>query len=75
MAKIKIELEAEALVKLVRENLEDSLSSLKDDLRRRKKGHSGYGIYHTDKDEDIKALKKVIKAYQLVLKDYTVETE
>lgn len=42
--------------------------NLVEDYKRIKEG-VGYGIFHTDKQKDLKALKKHIKAFKVVL-DY-----
>ena len=66
---MKIEVCIEGVNDIVRSDLTNSLSSLKSDLKRRKKGDS-VAIFHMEKDEDIAELKRHIEAFELVLRYY-----
>jgi hypothetical protein len=67
--KMTIDLEYEQADKITVASLKNILDCLKADLQKAKASDRGW-IFHTDKEEDIKEIKKHIKAFKLVLKYY-----
>ncbi len=67
--KVEIEVDWELSDIIVAKNLKELLETLEDDYESRKQG-TGMSIFDTDKDKDIKLLKKHIKAMKLILKYY-----
>ena len=68
--KIEVEVDWELSDIIVSKNLKGLLETLEDDYIRRKEGN-GMSIFDTDKDKDLKLLKKHIKAMKLILKYYS----
>jgi len=68
--KIEIDVDWELSDIIVAKNLKGLLDTLEEDFVKRKQD-TGMAIFDTDKDKDIKILKKHIKAIKLVLKYYT----
>lgn len=68
--KIEVEVDWELSDIIVLKNLKGLLETLEDDYIRRKEGN-GMSIFDTDKDKDLKLLKKHIKAMKLILKYYS----
>ena len=68
--KIEVEVDWELSDIIVSKNLKGLLETLEDDYIRRKEGN-GMSIFNTDKDKDLKLLKKHIKAMKLILKYYS----
>ena len=64
-----IELEQEQLNKIVRDDLQNMLDSLTDDLKRINRSKKG-SIFTFDYKEDKKIIKDHIKAFKLILKYY-----
>ena len=54
------------------QNLKEALEILKEDHKRRKKGHA-LAIFEHDIDEDLAEIKRHIKAFKLVLLYYGVK--
>ena len=67
--KIEVDVDWELSDIIVSKNLKGLLETLEDDYERRKQG-TGMSIFDTDKDKDLKMLKKHIKAVKLILKYY-----
>ena len=67
--KIEIDVDWELSDIIVSKNLKGLLDTLEHDLDCRENDH-GMAIFDTDKDKDIKLLKKHIKAMKLILKYY-----
>jgi hypothetical protein len=67
--KIEVEVDWELSDIIVAKNLKELLDVLEHDLDCRKRD-VGMAIFDTDKDKDIKLLKKHIKAMKLILKYY-----
>jgi len=67
--KIEVDVDWELSDIIVSKNLKGLLETLEDDYERRKQG-TGMSIFDTDKDKDLKLLKKHIKAVKLILKYY-----
>lgn len=70
--KIEIDVDWELSDIIVSKNLTELLDIMEHDLDSRKSG-TGMAIFEHDKKEDIKLMKKHIKAIKLVLKYYTGE--
>ena len=68
--KIEVEVDWELSDIIVSKNLKGLLETLEDDYIRRKEGN-GMSIFDTDKNKDLKLLKKHIKAMKLILKYYS----
>jgi hypothetical protein len=68
--KIEIDVDWELSDIIVAKNLKGLLETLEDDYIRRKEGN-GMSIFDTDRDKDLKLLKKHIKAMKLILRYYT----
>ena len=66
---MKVDLCVEGMNALVREDLKDTLKSLKADLKRRKAGGT-LAIFHMEKQADIDELQKHVDAFTLVLRYY-----
>lgn len=67
--KAAIELECDQLESIVRHELTRMLSYLENDLDRVKEKDTGY-VFSSDKQKDIKKIKKHIKSFKRVLKYY-----
>jgi hypothetical protein len=67
--KVEVDVDWELSDIIVAKNLKELLETLEDDYESRKQG-TGMSIFDTDKDKDIKLLKKHIKAMKLILKYY-----
>ena len=67
--KVEFDLDYEEVDKITVKSLKDLLDTLEQDFVSRKQG-TGMSIFDTDKDEDLKILKKHIKAMKLILKYY-----
>ena len=67
--KIEVEVDWELSDVIVSKNLKELLDVLEHDLDCRKRD-VGMAIFDTDKDKDIKLLKKHIKAMKLILRYY-----
>jgi hypothetical protein len=68
--KIEVDVDWELSDIIVAKNLKGLLETLEEDYERRKHG-TGMAIFDTDKDKDLKLLKKHIKAMKLILKYYS----
>lgn len=68
--KVEFDLDYEEIDKITVSSLKDLLGILENDLELRKSGN-GMPIFDTDKDKDVKLLKKHIKAFKTVLKYYS----
>ena len=67
--KIEVDVDWELSDIIVSKNLKGLLETLEHDFVCRKQG-TGMSIFDTDKDKDLKLLKKHIKAVKLMLKYY-----
>ena len=67
--KIEVDIDWELADSIVSKNLSDLLDTLEQDYASRKQG-TGMSIFDTDKDKDLKLLKKHIKAMKLILRYY-----
>lgn len=67
--KTSVELSQETLDEIVCKSLKDTLDILKEDMVRVKEGKH-ISIFSTDNEEDIKMIKKHIKAIKLLLSWY-----
>lgn len=67
--KVTVELECEQIESLVKQDLITLLDCLQNDLGRIEENQRGY-VFHTDWQEDLKEVKKHIKAFKRVLKYY-----
>ena len=67
--KIEVDVDWELSDAIVSKSLKGLLETLEDDFERRSTG-TGMSIFDTDKDKDLKLLKKHIKALKLILKYY-----
>ena len=67
--KLELDLDWELAETIVYNSLSDLLDTLETDYASRKQG-TGMAIFDTDKDKDIKLLKKHIKAMKLILRYY-----
>lgn len=70
--KVEVEIDWELADIIVTKNLMELLDTMEQDLYSREQGTS-MAIFEHDKKEDIKLMKKHIKAMKLVLKYYTGE--
>ena len=70
--KVEFDLDYEEVDKITVKSLKDLLETLEQDFVSRKQG-TGMAIFDTDKDKDIKLLKKHIKAMKLRLEYYAGE--
>lgn len=69
---MKIDVCAEQIESIIRDDLSKVLKNLEDDLNKRKLGKSIF-IFHKNKNKDIKELKKHADALRLTLKYYSVD--
>ena len=66
---VTVEIDMDETDRITVQNLNNLLECLEDDYELRKEGKS-IAIFDTDKDEDLKILKKHIKSFKTVLKYY-----
>lgn len=64
--KVEIDIHSEIADLLIAKNLQETITDLKQDLKRRKKG-VGIGIFSTNQEEDIAEIKRHIKAFKICL--------
>lgn len=69
---MKLEVEIEQFEELMVDSLNESIATFEDDLERLKEGISCVGIFSTDKEEDKRQIKKMIKAMKRVRTWYGV---
>ena len=67
--KIEIDIDYDEVDKIIVNSLKELRNLLENDLQLRKEG-AGMAIFDTDKDKDVKLLKKHIKAFETVIKYY-----
>ena len=67
--KVEFDLDYDEVDKITVNSLKELRNLLENDLERRKEG-TGMAIFDTDKDKDVKLLKKQIKAFETVIKYY-----
>lgn len=65
---MKVEICDEQIGEIIRSDLKLQIKCLKDSLNNE---HS-FGIYHNDPKEDKAKIKKMLKAYNRVLSEYTI---
>jgi hypothetical protein len=70
-----IDLPYEAVCKLTTEKLKETLSNLKADYEARKNGKMKAGVYHANREVDLKKIKKTIRAMKRVLEYYGVNLD
>lgn len=70
--KINIDLGFEDMDRITAGNLKEVRSFMKADLKARKT-NKGISIFSTDKKEDIKVMKKYIKAFDLIIPYFSVD--
>ena len=68
---ILIDIEDESHDKIIADELRDRISQLKNDKRNRENGGS-LAYYFSDRDADVVQLSVMIKAFEMVLEEYTV---
>lgn len=66
---VTVEIDMDAADKIVVANLNCMLECLENDYELRKEDR-GMSIFDTDKDKDLKILKKHIKSFKIVIKYY-----
>ena len=67
--KIEVDIDYDEIDKITVNSLKELRNLLENDLERRK-GGTGMAIFDTDKDKDVKLLKRQIKAFETVIKYY-----
>ena len=67
--KVEVDIDYDEIDKITVNSLKELRNLLENDLERRKEG-TGMAIFDTDKDKDVKLLKKQIKAFETVIKYY-----
>ena len=67
--KVEFDLDYDEADRITVNSLKDLLGILENDLELRKAG-TGMSIFDTDKDKDVKLLKKHIKAFKTILRYY-----
>ena len=67
--KVEFDLDYDEVDRITVNSLKELRNLLENDLERRKEG-TGMAIFDTDKDKDVKLLKKQIKAFETVIKYY-----
>jgi hypothetical protein len=70
-----IDLPYEAVSKIITDELKDSLLNLEADYEARKNGKLKAGVYHANREIDLKKIKKTIRAVERVLKYYGVNLD
>lgn len=73
--RISINVDDDCLNEIVKSDLISIKDIMLFDLERRKNGSDQYGIFHKDKNKDIAEMRKHIKAFDLVLKYYSVPSK
>ena len=68
--KLRFEPPPEAMVAIVKYELGGHYHQMQKDLKRRKNDEGWYAIFSTDKKEDIRQIKKMIKSLKRVLEFY-----
>jgi len=71
MAYVKVRLEEDTVEKIVLDELVYDLKMLKRDLRLREKGE-GFAVFDVASKEDIRELKKYVKAAKLMVKYHSI---
>lgn len=72
--KVEIDINSDTADFLIVENLKQTISSLKADLKARKKDSCySYGIFSNDKEEDLVEIAKHIDAFKLTLSYFEVK--
>jgi len=67
--KVEVDIDYDEVDKITVNSLKELRNLLENDLKLRKEG-TGMAIFDTDKDKDVKLLKKQIKAFETVIKYY-----
>ena len=67
--KVEVDIDYDEIDKITVNSLKELRKLLENDLELRKEG-TGMAIFDTDKDKDVKLLKKQIKAFETVIKYY-----
>ena len=70
-----IDLPYEAVCKITTEELRETLSSIREDYQARKEGKMKAGVFHANREVDLKKIKKTIRAVERVLKYYGVNLD
>jgi hypothetical protein len=70
-----IDIPYEAVCKLTTEELKETLINLQSDYESRKNGKMKAGVYHANREVDLKKIKKTIRAMKRVLEYYGVNLD
>jgi len=70
-----IDLPYEAVCATVTQDLKSTLGNLRSDYEARKNGKMKAGVYHANREVDLKKIKKTIRAVERVLKYYGVNLD
>ena len=70
-----IDLPYEAVCKLTNAELKETLINLQSDYESRKTGKMKAGVYHANREVDLKKIKKTIRAMKRVLEYYGVNLD
>lgn len=70
-----VELDCEAVSKLVAEELKYAIECFERDIRTNENGETYLPVFETDLEEDLKTMKKMLKALKRVRSYYTVPGE
>lgn len=70
-----IDLPYEAVCKITTEELKETLSNIREDYKARKNGKMKAGVFHANREIDLKKIKKTIRAVERVLKYYGVNLD
>ena len=70
-----IDLPYEAVCKITTEELKETLSNIREDYEARKNGKMKAGVFHANREIDLKKIKKTIRAVERVLKYYGVSLD
>jgi hypothetical protein len=70
-----IDLPYEAVCKITTEELKGTLSNIRADHEARKNGKLKAGVFHADRNKDLRKIKKTIFCIEAVLKYYGVNLD
>jgi hypothetical protein len=71
MKTVKFEIDEEQTDRLVLESLQDMHSNMKQDLYQRLNNENSFGVFVSDKKDDIRKMKKHLKALNRIIKYMT----
>lgn len=75
MKEVTISLNCDCINDIVRADITSIRNIMESDLKRRENGSDKYGVFHLNKKKDIAEMKKHIKAFDIVLKYYSVPSK